>query len=282
MKKIGYHQFFTCLDGPMSKPGSGKRSSVMAVFYFDKDVSILFPYVNAVTMAAQLHDRPSMVRFKLDDVFCVLYPKRCIATPFVDRQEAKAFRDKMMIFLNDILEKINSIVPKYKIFKKIPVTDIIRLLPKNNCKECGFPTCMAFAAMLSSQSVAPSLCPHIGLPINEQVTYPVFDANGNPVSSITLNVDSNQKNVGRPMKESDEKRLDQSISKANESLIAALTKRELEVLAFMGKGQTNREIAIKLNISPHTVKSHVINIFNKLGVSDRTQAAVWAVRHQLF
>jgi DNA-binding CsgD family transcriptional regulator len=60
-----------------------------------------------------------------------------------------------------------------------------------------------------------------------------------------------------------------------------LSKRELEVLSIMGAGKTNREISEQLHISPHTVKSHVINIFNKLGINHRTQAVVWAVRHQI-
>ena len=57
-----------------------------------------------------------------------------------------------------------------------------------------------------------------------------------------------------------------------------LTRRELEVLRLMAEGLTNNRIADFLEISPHTVKSHVIHIFNKLGVNDRTQAAVWAAR----
>jgi DNA-binding NarL/FixJ family response regulator len=59
---------------------------------------------------------------------------------------------------------------------------------------------------------------------------------------------------------------------------APLTGRELEVLRLVAQGATNAEI---LEISPHAVKSHVIHIFNKLGVSDRTQAAVWAARNAL-
>jgi DNA-binding NarL/FixJ family response regulator len=64
-------------------------------------------------------------------------------------------------------------------------------------------------------------------------------------------------------------------------LPAPLTDRELEVLRLLARGETNAEISCHLGISPHTVKSHVIHIFNKLGVNDRTQAAVWAARHQL-
>ncbi len=53
------------------------------------------------------------------------------------------------------------------------------------------------------------------------------------------------------------------------------------MLRLLSGGATNGEISAHLGISPHTVKSHVINISNKLGVSDRTQAAVWATRHNL-
>jgi DNA-binding NarL/FixJ family response regulator len=49
----------------------------------------------------------------------------------------------------------------------------------------------------------------------------------------------------------------------------------------MTEGFTNNEISEQLSISPHTVKSHVIHIFNKLSVDDRTQAAVLATRHKL-
>jgi DNA-binding NarL/FixJ family response regulator len=56
---------------------------------------------------------------------------------------------------------------------------------------------------------------------------------------------------------------------------------ESQVNQALVQGATNVEISGSLKISPHTVKSHVINIFNKLGVNDRTQAAVQALRHQL-
>jgi len=60
-----------------------------------------------------------------------------------------------------------------------------------------------------------------------------------------------------------------------------LTKRESEVLKQIVFGLTNREIAQSLGISYETVKEHVQHILQKLSVSDRTQAAVWAVRRNL-
>jgi len=60
-----------------------------------------------------------------------------------------------------------------------------------------------------------------------------------------------------------------------------LTQREAEVLKLVAEGLTNRQVAEALNISYETVKEHVQNMLRKIGVSDRTQAAVWAVRQGL-
>jgi DNA-binding NarL/FixJ family response regulator len=72
---------------------------------------------------------------------------------------------------------------------------------------------------------------------------------------------------------------------ANSCLLPALdmplTKREGEVLKQLALGLSNKEIAQALAISYETVKEHVQHVLRKLGVSDRTQAAVWAVRNGL-
>lgn len=60
-----------------------------------------------------------------------------------------------------------------------------------------------------------------------------------------------------------------------------LTRRELEVLKLITSGLLNKEIAHKLCISEKTVKNHISNIFKKIDVSDRTQAAVFAIKNQL-
>jgi DNA-binding NarL/FixJ family response regulator len=60
--------------------------------------------------------------------------------------------------------------------------------------------------------------------------------------------------------------------------IPALTPQEVRILQLITEGLNNGTIAEILSLSPNTVKSHVRNIFSKLGVSDRTQAAIWAIR----
>jgi NarL family two-component system response regulator LiaR len=60
-----------------------------------------------------------------------------------------------------------------------------------------------------------------------------------------------------------------------------LTTREMEVLILIGEGKTNQEIADELFIGIKTVKTHVSNVLSKLGVDDRTQAAIYAHRNKL-
>ena len=63
--------------------------------------------------------------------------------------------------------------------------------------------------------------------------------------------------------------------------LGRLTPREREVLAALARGRSNREIAAELFVSEKTVKTHVSSVLSKLRVNDRTQAALYAVRHGL-
>jgi DNA-binding NarL/FixJ family response regulator len=74
-------------------------------------------------------------------------------------------------------------------------------------------------------------------------------------------------------------RLSGAVARRPQPLIEPLSERELEVLRLVANGSSNREIASQLFIAEGTVKNHITNIFNKLGVSDRTQAAIKA--HEL-
>ncbi|HEC2155067.1 response regulator [Staphylococcus delphini] len=65
-------------------------------------------------------------------------------------------------------------------------------------------------------------------------------------------------------------------------MLNKLSKRETEVLKEMAKGKTNKEIAETLFVSEKTIKTHVSHIFSKLEVTDRTQAAIYAMENHLF
>jgi len=68
-------------------------------------------------------------------------------------------------------------------------------------------------------------------------------------------------------------------NKPSESKSSVLTPRQIEIIAMIAVGATNDEIADKLCISPHTVKTHLYRIFKKINVPNRIQAALWAAKH---
>jgi DNA-binding NarL/FixJ family response regulator len=73
--------------------------------------------------------------------------------------------------------------------------------------------------------------------------------------------------------------LAQSESVHGGGLVEPLSERETEVLGFLAQGLTNKDIAQTLFLSVRTVEAHLRNIFGKLGVRSRTEAALWATRH---
>lgn len=123
--------------------------------------------------------------------------------------------------------------------------------------------------------------------------YPVYDKNGNVVYAVKIGFDitdrrsslARQKryvdDLENALEEVAHKRTSAVFECQDEKIQFSLTDREVEVLDLIAKGLTNIEISKIISISPHTVKSHVIHIFNKLGVNDRTQAAVLAARLKL-
>ena len=68
----------------------------------------------------------------------------------------------------------------------------------------------------------------------------------------------------------------QAVSQKNATI---LTRREMEILSLVAAGATNEDIARTLFISPNTVKTHIYNIFNKINVPNRLQAALWAAKN---
>lgn len=67
----------------------------------------------------------------------------------------------------------------------------------------------------------------------------------------------------------------------DKSKLEILTNREKEMLSYLSKGMLNKEIAVELKISERTVKNHISNLFKKIDVNDRTQAAVFAIKNGL-
>ncbi len=274
-----------------------------AHFELETDIREIFPYINSVTPGARFHDQPEHIFFLFNGIHCTLYPKDIIAAPFSSKEDTHAFFEKFCNFINDLDSRRTEIVPDHRKYRPISVVDVFKLLPQTNCQDCGYKTCLAFAGAMRQGETTPEKCPGFASPIYEYAVYPIYDNEGRLTSTVTIEKDpEKQKEMPDRAMETQEfgETKDSGPSETQipktditetdtpktdktdiEIGMPPLTGREKEVLRLVAGGSTNNEISDTLFISPHTVKSHVIHIFNKLGVNDRTQAAVIAAQNQL-
>lgn len=132
-----------------------------AKFKFNSDISSLFPYINAVAKKPLYFDKPHYIKFVFNEFFCALYPDNGVLALVENKDQAITAIKKLIEFLNDIYSRKDSIEPNYKKFKHIPALNIYKLLTKSNCKICGYPTCMSFAAELGKGEVSLDKCPDL-------------------------------------------------------------------------------------------------------------------------
>lgn len=283
---------FTSLSLFRSGPdGHNLEQRFNAKFALDWDILHLFPYINAEVEGTQFFTKPSYVKFIYKERLCILYPTEGAFTPVKNQADAFDFLESLMKLLRNIAERRKNISPDYREYSPVSPIEILKLLPRTNCRDCGFSTCLAFAAALSRQKTIQAKCPYLPKPVEEKSSFKVVDKKGGEVQTLSLPINTYSLYQEIEKKEAQIKILQDrlsefelgraSIEESNAHLISPLTKRELEVLEMITHGKTNKEISTQMGISEHTVKSHVIHIFDKLGVNDRTQASVWAVKNGL-
>ncbi|MBU1154347.1 MAG: LuxR C-terminal-related transcriptional regulator [Proteobacteria bacterium] len=125
----------------------------------------------------------------------------------------------------------------------------------------------------------------------EAKAYPIVDRRGVVAFAARISFDITHRKKRQSRLEGELMTLERSLEEMNRFQLGEmpfqpqgkipLTRRELEVLRLTAQGLSKPRIAHVLGISQNTVKRHVVNIFNKLGVNDRAQAAVWAARQGL-
>ena len=297
LHKQDFSRAYTTLRLFASGPLAGQAADVdcmakAARFELDGDLGPLFPYINAVAQRAQYYEKPVYIKFVFAERLCAFYPDRGAFTPVRDLAEAMDFLPRLLDFLSDVARRAPDLVPNHKKYKPTSAVDIFRLLPGTNCRACGYATCMAFAAALSRRHTDLSQCPHLTLPVEETATFPVYDKQGNVVRTVSMDIDTGglRREIDRRearIRELQSRLADfenahtENFDAANAGLPIPLTRREIQVLQQIVGGATNRQMSRMLQISAHTVKSHVTSIFNKLGVNDRAQAAAWGAVHGL-
>jgi len=133
--------------------------SVHCFAHLNQDVGEAIPYLNAVLGGFTFIKDPPSVTFKVHGKLITVHAKKIAVNALKDEDEATRIIEWLKREINSAWEKREKIEPLYEAAPQPKVIEILKLLPKTNCKECGQPTCMVFAAQVSEGAKGPDDCP---------------------------------------------------------------------------------------------------------------------------
>ncbi len=133
--------------------------SVHCVAHLNEDVSEAVPYLNAVLGGSEYIDEPRSVTFRAHGKLLTVHADRIAINALNDGSEADKILKWLVREINEAWERRDSIMPSFEGLPKPGMLQVLRGLPKTNCRECGEPTCMVFAVAVTEGAKEPKDCP---------------------------------------------------------------------------------------------------------------------------
>jgi ArsR family metal-binding transcriptional regulator len=150
----GYRKEF-CL------PPNPKARHLRCYAHLDGDIGEVLPYLNTVLGGYQYYREPQMLTLKFQAKLITLYPQMIAINMVEDEAEAEKILEWLKEEINNTWKNRSKIKPSFEVSPKPKILDILKLLPKDNCQECGHPTCLVFATQVSEGAQVYDECPKL-------------------------------------------------------------------------------------------------------------------------
>ncbi len=144
--------------------------SVQCFAHLDEDVGEALPYLNALLGGHTYTQDPPSITFKVQGKLITVHSKKIAINALKDAEEATKIIEWLKREINTAWKNRGEIEPSYESAPMPKVLEILKQLPKTNCKECGQTTCMVFASMVAEGAKGVEDCP------------PLDDSNGKKLS----------------------------------------------------------------------------------------------------
>jgi len=151
------------LSEPPCIPGSPRWA---AKAHLRRDIGDVLPYLNAKLRNCQYNHEARALIWKNGERRYAFRPFEISAAPVEDNEEARTVIAEVVKLVNQVWQERDSITPNFTEKEPPRVLDIYRLLPKTNCKKCGYATCMAYATALREGETTVECCPPLSEPSN--------------------------------------------------------------------------------------------------------------------
>ena len=157
-KKREFHMLLKQYKKKFCRPPNPEARHLRCVAYLDEDISEVLPYLNTVLNGHQYIKKPPSLTLKFDGKLITLYAQEIGINIVKDEDEADKILKWLKKEINDTWKRHKKIKPSFEVAQKPGILDILRLLPKTNCQECGEPTCMVFAVLVTEGKKSPENC----------------------------------------------------------------------------------------------------------------------------
>ena len=144
---------------PECNPGF---ESVHCIAHLDQNIEPVLPYLNAVLGGFEYLKNPPAVIFRSQGKLITVHGTKIAINALRDEAEADKILEWLKREINEAWENRDNIQPSCEGAPKPMVIEILKLLPRTNCRECGAPTCMVFAARLAEGAQNHEDCPPLG------------------------------------------------------------------------------------------------------------------------
>lgn len=132
--------------------------TVNALAELADDVGAVFPYLNASVRGGRYSPRAPAFGFRLGDHRIVLRPLAAAVSAVEDEADARRVLDRLVELVNLTWERRGEIAPNHQAAREPGLLEVYRLLPGGNCRLCGQPSCLAFAAKLLRGEAEAAAC----------------------------------------------------------------------------------------------------------------------------
>ncbi|NNG02330.1 MAG: Fe-S cluster protein [Desulfobacteraceae bacterium] len=135
--------------------------SVQCFAHLDRDVGKALPFLNAVLGGFEYIKDPPSVTFRTHGKLITVHGRKIAVNALKDEAEARKIVEWLKNEINDAWENRTGITPRYEGMPRPVIFEILKLLPRTNCRECGAQTCMVFATQTAEGARSASDCPLI-------------------------------------------------------------------------------------------------------------------------
>ncbi|OGW38567.1 MAG: Fe-S cluster protein [Nitrospirae bacterium GWD2_57_9] len=132
--------------------------SLHCIAHLDQDVGAVLPYLNAVLGGDTFIKEPPSLTLKLNGKLLTIHARKIAVNALRDEAEVHSVLEWIKGQINEAWQNRDSLVPKYDGAGKAHPLTIYKLLPRSNCRKCGQPTCMAFAALAATGALGADQC----------------------------------------------------------------------------------------------------------------------------